>query len=160
MDFLVKAYWYQADAAKLHVSVSDAQVKKAFTAAKNQQFQSSAQFQTFLSQTGQTLDDILYRFRINQLFTKLVAKYKGKVTPAQIQAYYNSHLSQFGTPETRDMRIVLAKTQADATKAMNALKHGQSWAKVAKQYSTDQTTTNAGGQLVGVRKGQQDSALD
>ena len=37
MDFLLKAYWYQADAAKLHVSVTDDQVKKVLNTAKKQQ---------------------------------------------------------------------------------------------------------------------------
>ena len=55
LDFLIKAYWYQADAAKLGVKVTDAEVQKAFTTAKNQQFPSASGFNTFLSQTGQTL---------------------------------------------------------------------------------------------------------
>src|ERR1700716_1872211 len=66
MDFLIKAYWYQADAHKQNINVSDAQVKKAFNSAKSAQFPTDAQFQSFLSQTGQTLDDILFRFRVNQ----------------------------------------------------------------------------------------------
>jgi foldase protein PrsA len=160
MDFLIKAYWYQADAAKQNVKVTDAEVQKVYTSAKKQQFPSQSQFQAFLTQTGQTVQDILFRFRVNQIFTKLMAKHNGKVTPAQIQAYYQSHLSQFGTPETRNMRIVLTKTQAQALQAKSALAHGQSWNAVAKKFSTDTTTKNQGGQLVGVTKGQQDSALD
>ena len=38
MDFLIKAYWYQADAAKQGVKVTDAEVQKAFNTAKNQQY--------------------------------------------------------------------------------------------------------------------------
>src|ERR1700733_549367 len=65
MDFLIKAYWYQADAAKLHVKVTDAEVQKAFTTAKDQTFPTAAGFKNFLSETGQTDDDIVYRFKIN-----------------------------------------------------------------------------------------------
>jgi foldase protein PrsA len=57
------------------------------------------------------------------------------------------------------MRIVLAKTQATAQKALAALKGGQSWTTVAKKYSTDPTTKNNGGLLTGVTQGQQDAAL-
>ena len=92
MDFLIKAYWYQADAAKLGIKVTDAQVQKAFNTAKKQQFPTGSGFNTFLSQTGQTLPDILFRFRVNTIVQKLVAKHTTTVTPAQIQAYYNSHL--------------------------------------------------------------------
>jgi foldase protein PrsA len=160
MDFLIKAYWYQADAVRQHVNVTDAQVQSAFNTAKQAQFPTAAQFQTFLSQTGQTLPDILYRFRVSQIYTKLLAKHGSAVTQAQIQAYYSSHLSQFGTPETRNIRIVLTKTQAQALAAKAALSHGKSWDAVAKQYSSDPTSKARGGLLTGVTKGQQDAALD
>jgi len=160
LDFLIKAYWYQAEAARLHIKVTDAQVQKAFTTAKNQQFSSNAQFTAFLNQTGQTLQDILFRFRINEIFRKLLARHSTKVTPQAIANYYHSHLSQFGTPQTRDIRIVLAKTQAQALAAKRALASGQSWKAVAKKYSVDPTSKNNGGLLVGVTKGEEDKALD
>lgn len=160
MDFLIKAYWYQLEANRLHINVTSAQVQKAFDSAKKQQFSTPAQFTTFLTQTGQTTDDILFRFRINQIFEKLIAKHSHKVTKAQIQSYYNSHLSQFGTPQTRDIRIVLTKTRSEAQAAKSALSHGGSWKTVAKKYSTDPTSKNNGGLLVGVTKGEEDHALD
>jgi len=160
MDFLIKAYWYQAQAAKLHISVSDSEVSSAFATAKAQQFQTPAQYTSFLSQTGQTQQDILFRFRINEIFKKLIAKQPTTVTAAQIQTYYNNHLSQFSTPETRDLRIVLAKSAADANAAKQALQKGQSWTAVAKKYSTDSSTKDNGGALLGVTEGQEDAALD
>jgi foldase protein PrsA len=160
MDFLIRAYWYQADAVKLHINVTDSQVQKEFTKDKQQAYPTASGFQAFLTQTGQTLPDILFRVRVNLIFKQLIAKHNTKVTPAAIQAYYQSHLSQFGTPESRDIRIVLTKTAARAAAAKAALTSGQSWSKVAKKYSIDQATRNAGGLLPGVTKGQQDAALD
>ena len=160
MDFLIKAYWYQAQAHKDGIKVSDAEVLNAFNTAKKQQFQTAAQYTAFLTQTGQTQQDILFRFRINEIFKKLLAKQTKTITNAQIASYYNSHLSQFSTPETRDLEIVLTKTQAQANAAKQALSKGQSWASVAKKYSTDSATKNNGGKLLGVVKGQQDAALD
>ncbi len=159
MDFLIKAYWYQADAHKLGINVTDAQVQTALAAAKKGQFSTATQFNTFLSSTGQTLQDVTYRVRIQQIYTKLLAKHPTTVTPAQISAYYQSHISQFGTPELRNMKIVLTKTQAQANTALKALKSGKSWASVAKKYSIDPTTKNKGGVLPNVTKGQQDAAL-
>src|SRR2546423_12685182 len=114
MDFLIKAYWYQADAHKLGINVTDAQVQKALNQAKKGQFSTPAQFKAFLKQSGQTLQDILFRVRVQQVFRKLLAKHSTTVTNAQIASYYASHQSQFGTPATRDLRIVLTKTQARA----------------------------------------------
>ncbi|HZU61135.1 MAG TPA: peptidyl-prolyl cis-trans isomerase [Solirubrobacteraceae bacterium] len=160
MDFLIKAYWYQAEAAREHITVTSKQVMKAFTTAKDQQFPTASQFNSFLSQTGQTLQDILFRFRINALFQKLLAKHSSKVTPQTVAAYYRAHLSQFGTPQTRDLRIILTRTQSQALAAKKALQSHQSWQVVAKKYSTDPTTKDSGGLLVNVRKGQEDHALD
>ena len=160
MDFLIKGYWYQAEASRLGIKVTNAQVQQAFNTAKNQQFPSNTQFQTFLSQTGQTMNDILFRFRINQIYRKLLSRHTQTITPDVIQKYYNTHLQQFGTPETRNLRIVLTKTQAQANAAKAALQSGQSWKAVAKKYSVDPTSKNNGGQLTGVARGQQDAALD
>ncbi len=159
MDFLIKSYWYQADAHKMGIKVTDAQVQAALATAKKGQFSTSAQFNAFLASTGQTLADVTYRVRVQQIYAKLLAKHATTVTPAQISAFYQSHLSQFGTPELRNMKIVLTKTQAQAAKALKALKSGKSWAKVARQYSIDPTTKNQGGVLMNVTKGQQDAAL-
>src|SRR5689334_22924114 len=104
MDFLIKAYWYQAEATKLGIKVSDADVQKAFQTAKNQQFKTPAEFQTFLTQSGQTMQDIIFRVRVNEIFKKLIARHQTKVDAAAIQAYYNSHLSQFGSPASRNIR--------------------------------------------------------
>ena len=160
MDFLVKAYWYQAEAARLGIKVTDADVQQAFQTAKKQQFPTDAAFQTFLSQSGQTLNDILYRVRINQIFRKLLARQSTKVTPAAIQAYYNLHTSQFGTPESRSIRIVRTNTLAQANAAKAALEAKQSWQVVAKKYSVDTSTKNNGGLLNNVTKGEEEQALD
>jgi foldase protein PrsA len=159
LDYLITAYWYQAEAAKMGIKVTDAEVQKVFTTAKNAQYPTAAGYNKFLSQTGQTTQDVLFQFRRNEILRKLIAKHPTTVTPAQIQAYYNSHLSQFGTQETRNMKIVLAKSEADANAAKKALQSGQSWATVVKKYSTDPTTKSTGGVLNGVTKQQADAAL-
>jgi foldase protein PrsA len=159
LDYLIKAYWYQATAHKLGITVSNAQVQKALAQAKKGQFSTDAQFQAFLKSTGQTLNDVTYRIMVEQIYTKLLKRHPTKVTSADIANYYNSHKSQFGTPETRDMKIVLTKTAGQAQTAKAAIQHGQSWAVVAKKYSIDPTTKNKGGVLTNVTKGQQDAAL-
>ena len=120
MDFLIKAYWYQADAARLGLKVTDAQVQQAYNKAKKQAYPTAVGVQPVPQPDGlHDVNDLLFRFRVSQLFQKLAAKHTTKITPATIQAYYNSHKSQFGKPETRDIRIVLTKTagQAAAAKA-------------------------------------------
>jgi foldase protein PrsA len=159
MDFLIKAYWFQADAHKAGVKITDAQVQKALDTAKKGQFSTAAQFQTFLTSSGQTLADVTYRVKVQQIYSKLLAKHPTTVSDAAIAAYYAAHRAQFGTPQSRNMRIVLAKSEAEALKAEALLKHGASWKTIAKKYSIDPTTKNNGGVLTNVTEGQQDQAL-
>jgi foldase protein PrsA len=159
MDFLIKAYWYQAEAHKLGISITNAQVQAAFVKAEKQEFPTATQFQSFLSETGQTQADILYRVRVNQIFTKLEARYSKPVTASAIAAYYTAHTSSFGTPETVNLNFVRTKTASAANAALSALKSGQSFKTVAKQYSQDSATKNNGGLLTGVTKGEEELAF-
>ena len=93
------------------------------------------------------------------LYQKLLARHSQTVTNAQIAAYYNSHRSQFGTAESRNLHIVLTSTLAQANAAKRALASGQSWAAVAKKYSIDPATKDKGGVLNNVSEGQTDQAL-
>lgn len=163
MNFLIQADWVRGEAKAQNVSVSDSEVQKQFRQTKQQAFPKEKDFESFLKSSGMTMDDILFRVRLDALSNKLrqkVIKDKGNVSPAQVKAYYNKHKSQFGTPERRDIAIVLTKTKAKAEQAKAALKAGQSFKTVAKKYSIDQQTKNSGGLLQGVVKGQQDADLD
>ncbi|HWD65954.1 MAG TPA: peptidyl-prolyl cis-trans isomerase [Solirubrobacteraceae bacterium] len=161
MDFLIKSYWYQLLAHKLHVKLTQAQLNSAFAQAKKQSnLTTAAALNKFLSTTGQTLADILYRVRVNELYKDLVARETKKVTPASIQAYYKAHPTQFGHAATRDLRIVRTNSKSAAQTAYSALKSGQSWQKVAKKYSVDTATKNNAGLLTGVTNGEEEHALN
>jgi foldase protein PrsA len=163
MSFLVTEKWIEGEAKDQGIKVTDAEVKKELDTQKKQSFPKEKDFQTFLKQSGMTLDDLLLRVRQNTLTTKLrdkITKGKTTVTAAQISAYYNSHRKQFAQPEKRDLLVVLTKTKDKADQARSAIQSGQSFATVAKKYSIDQASKTQGGKLVGVAKGQSEKAFD
>ncbi|UGS34663.1 peptidyl-prolyl cis-trans isomerase [Capillimicrobium parvum] len=163
MSFLISAQWIQQEAAKRNITITDAQLQKDFDKTKKQSFPKDADYQKFLKSSGMTEQDILFRVKLDSLSNKLreqVVKGKDNVTDAQIATYYNKNKQRFATPETRDVRIVLTKTEAQANAAKKALEGGESWSKVAKQYSIDEASKGQGGLLSGIAKGQQEKALD
>src|SRR4051794_11149327 len=163
MQFLISADWIQKEAADQGVKVSDSEVQKQFAQTKKQSFPKEKDYQKFLSQSGMTQDDVIFRVKLDKLSTKLrekVTKGKDKVTPAQIASYYNKNKQRFAQPERRDLRIVLTKDKAKAEQAKQAIDSGQDFKAVAKKYSIDQASKNQGGVLLGVSKGQQEKALD
>ncbi len=159
MNQLITGYWYQAEAAKQHISVTNAQVQAQFNQIKARSYPSASIFNSFLQQSGYTVQDLMFLVRVQLLYQKLLNEHHQSVSSSQIAAYYNAHRSQFGTAQKRDLRIVLTKTPAQANAAKQALASGQSWDAVAKKYSIDPATKDHGGVLSNVSEGQTDQAL-
>jgi foldase protein PrsA len=159
LDFLIKAYWYQGTAYQDGIRVTAAEQAKAFKTAQKQTFPTATQYTAFLAETGETRQDIDFRLRVNTVFQKLISKNVPKITAATIQKYYAAHASQFGTPETRSVKIIQTTSEANIQKALSAVKSGQSWAAVAKQYSTNTATKDTGGVVANLQAGQEEAAV-
>ncbi len=163
LGFLISSQWVLSEASSLGVKISDAEVKKEFTKIKSAQFPKAAEFEKFLASSGQTVSDLLLRVKLNLLSSRIqkkVVKNESKVTPAQIEKYYKDNQSHYGTPEKRNVRIVLTKTEAAAASAKKEIESGTSFAAVAKKDSIDPTSKADGGLLKEVVKGEEEKALD
>jgi len=163
MQFLVSAEWVLGEAKLQNINVTDKQVASQFATIKKQQFPTAAAYNAFIASSGETEADLLLRVKLELISTQLRNKATtaaAKVSAAQIAAYYNAHKSTYGTPEARNVSIILVKTPADATKALAAVKSGTPFAVEAKKVSIDVATKNQGGALTGVVRGQEEQALD
>ena len=163
MQFLIQAEWVQQEAEERDVSVSDEEVKKSFDDQKKQAFPKEADYQKFLEENGMSEEDILFRVKLDQLQTKLTQKItegKSKPTDEEIKAEYEKNEKTYAVPESRDLSVVLTKTEAKAEEAKEALEDGDSFKEVAKEYSIDEATKSQGGKLTDVTKGQQDGDLE
>jgi foldase protein PrsA len=163
LQFLIQAQWIQGEAKDQNVKVSDKELQKSFAQQKKQSFPTEKEYQAFLKSSGMTQEDIDLRVKLDLLSNKIrtkVTKDQKKVTAATIQTYYNKNKARFAQPEKRDLNVVLTKTKAKAEQAKAALASGDSWKSVAKKYSIDQASKDAGGKLPGVSPGQQEKAFD
>jgi foldase protein PrsA len=163
LGFLISSQWVIGEASALGVKLSDKEVKKEFTKIKTTEFPKADEFEKFLTTSGQTVSDLLLRVKLNLLSQKIqkqIVKDKGKVTQAQITKYYNENKSKYGTPEKRNVRIILTKTEAAAKSAKKEVESGKSFASVAKRVSIDPTSKADGGLLKEVVKGEEEKALD
>jgi foldase protein PrsA len=163
LSFLISSSWVIGEAGALGVKVSDAEVKKQFEKIKSEEFPKPEEFKKFLASSGQTVSDLLLRVKLNMLSTKIqqkISKKKTTVSSAEVEKYYKEHKSQYGTPEKRDLRVILTKNEAEAKQAKQEIESGKSFAEVAKSKSIDPTSKNNGGELPDVTKGQEAKALD
>jgi foldase protein PrsA len=76
-----------------------------------------------------------------------------KVTDAAARKYYDDNKAQFQTPESREVRHILVKTKSQAAQIRSQLVAGGDFAALAKKYSQDPGSKDAGGKLT-VLKGQ------
>jgi foldase protein PrsA len=163
MQFLLQAEWIQQEAKKRGVKATDAQVQKTFQDQKKQAFPKEADYQKFLKTSGRTEQDILFQVKLSVLTNALQAKVvekTGNVSQKQVADYYDKNKKRFAQPESRDLLVVLTKTQAKAQQALGELKKKKPWKDVVKKYSVDTASKSQGGKLPGVTKGTQEKAFD
>jgi parvulin-like peptidyl-prolyl isomerase len=147
MELVIQQEWVREEARKRGVTVTAAAARKEFKRQKAASFKTEKAFKDFLLTSGQTVPGILSELRVNlsvQKLSKRATAGKLKVSEADIKHYYAQNKKQLGKPETRSVRIVIAKTQAQSAKAKQALDAGQSWDVVAKQYSIDKSSAKGG----------------
>ena len=163
MQFLVQSEWLLKEADSRKLTAKPATVQKQLDDQIKQSFPKRADFDTFLKQSGMTMNDLLFRVKIDvltqQVRQKIVAG-RDKVSDAQISSYYSKNQARFAQPERRDLEVVLTKTKDKAEQAKAEIDSGTAWSKVAKKYSIDQASKAQGGKLPGVAKGQQEKAFD
>jgi hypothetical protein len=80
MDFLITSDWYQADAGRLKLLPSSAEVDSAYNSEKRQAFPTESGFRAFLSKTGQTAADVRFRVLVDGAGQRLLAREHGSQT--------------------------------------------------------------------------------
>ena len=159
---LVSQRWIEGEAKDLGISVTDAEVEKAFDRQRRLSFPKAADYEKWRKGSGQSQEDVLQRVRFDLLSGKLrdkVAKGDDKVTEQQTARYYRANKVRFTQPEQRDLNVVVTKSRKGAEQAKTALAGGASWKAAAERYSIDPATRSRGGELRGVVRGQQEPAL-
>ena len=164
VQFLVQRAEFAQKAKGLGIDVTDKQVEARLAQIKKQYFGSSeTKYQAQLKTQGLTdaevHADIKSQLISEQIFNKVTGSVK--VSDADIKAYYDAHKSQYGQPESRDVRHILVKDKALATKLYNELRanKGATFAADAKKYSQDPGSKAQGGKLT-ISKGQTVPAFD
>ncbi len=147
------------------VKVTDAELQKGWDAylAQPNVLGGKQNLAKYKSVAGLTEEPLRKQQKTDALLQKLNAKIvkdRAKVSDKDVEAYYEKNKAQYTTPETRGLHIVLTKTEAKAQAAKRELDGGAKFADVAKKYSEDQVSKNAGGKLSGVTKGQQERGLE
>lgn len=159
---LVQGAWIEQEAAREHVTVTDAKVSQA-EAQYLAQYRSRGTTAQILQQLGLSAAQLAFQLRISLLTGQLQDKViKAVPSPSAdaIRQAYASQPARWAHPSTRDLRLVVTDTQAHAAAAATALKAGTAFGTVAKQYSIDTTLASTGGLIKGLVPGTTTAALE
>jgi hypothetical protein len=100
IDYLLRARWFIGEARDEHITVSDTQVRRQFEKQKREQFPTPEDFNAFLKQTGQTVPDILFRVRVNILYSRLLARFGSNGSDPTSLDRFDRHVSAKWKPLT------------------------------------------------------------
>lgn len=157
MTELLEQVWLRGEAEELGISVTPKQVSTELAQIKKENFKTPGSYQEFLKNSSFTPEDVERRVEVQVLSTQIQEVVSGRAGPAskdEIQAYYDAEkASQFTTPASRDVRVIINTDKSEVEKAQEALEKDNSpanWNKVAAKYSTDPSTKGKGGLQTGV----------
>ncbi len=136
------------------VDVSDAEIDKKLAETKARF--PAGQFEQILKQQGLSEADVRQILKQQLVLEKAVAP-QVKVSDADIKAYFDKNHQLFDKPEQVKARHVLVADPKTAQTVLAKLKADPSdanWAALAKQYSTDPSSKEKGGDLGYFGRGQ------
>ncbi|HEU4393198.1 MAG TPA: peptidyl-prolyl cis-trans isomerase [Solirubrobacterales bacterium] len=149
---LLDQIWIQGEAEELGIEVTPKQIATELAQIKEQNFKTEAEYQEFLKTSRFTKEDVLDRVRLQLLSTQIqevVSNEAPQATEAEVANFYNSAKdSQFTSPASRDVRVIVNedKEKAEAAKAeLEKDSSPKSWEKIAAKYSEDPNTKSTGG---------------
>ena len=166
LEEVFDSIWIQGQAAEMGISLTPAEIAKELAKLKKQAFKTEKQYKEFLKEAHYTKADVNQRVTLQMLSTKIqeqVTEEAPQPSKGEIENFYEAaKSSQYTTPETRDIRVVKNKDKAKVEAAKAQLEKDdsvKSWAKVAKEYSTD-TTKGSGGLQSAAAEGSLPEPLD
>jgi parvulin-like peptidyl-prolyl isomerase len=162
VQYLIQRAEFDQKGSALGVTVSDKQVGARLAQIKKQYFNGDdKKYRTQLKTQGLTEDqvrqDIKAQLLSEGIFKKITSDVK--VSDADVKAYYDSHKSQYGQPESRDVRHILVNSKKLADTIYGQLKSGGNFASLAKKYSKDPGSAAQGGKLT-ISRGQTVAPFD
>ena len=156
ITFLIQRAEFEQEADNKGIKISDDKVDKRIEQLKKQFYGGSEKrYRDTLKQQGLTEDQAKEEVRAQLISEELFKKVTDdvKVSKADIKSYFDTHKSQYGQPESREVRHILVQKKALADRLYAQLKSGASFAALAKRYSKDPGSASNGGKLT-ISKGQ------
>jgi parvulin-like peptidyl-prolyl isomerase len=138
------------EAANKGVKVTDKEVQDNIKYLKESRNAGDSQgFDKFLKQLGLTEKELPAVLKAELTYNKMQEKVTAGVvvTDEETKDYYDKNIKMFEQPAGIQMYHILVKDEAKAREVISKLKSGSDWNTLAREYSTDESNKDQGGDL-------------
>ncbi|WGG46612.1 peptidylprolyl isomerase [Rossellomorea sp. DA94] len=158
LDTLIAEKIVKLESEKKDLSVKDSEIKKELEKIKGQ-YDSEEAFNEALASSGSDLDSVKENIK-TYLLTEKLLKDRVKITDDQIKEYFEANKDTFAQKEQVEASHILVDDEKTAQEVKKKLDDGGDFAELAKEYSTDTSNADSGGELGYFGKGEMVTEFD
>ncbi|MEI2664145.1 peptidylprolyl isomerase [Rossellomorea sp. LJF3] len=158
LDTLIAEKIVKLESEKKDLTVKDSEIKKELENIKGQ-YDSEEAFKEALASSGADLDSVKENIK-TYLLTEKLLKDRVKITDDQIKEYFEANKDTFAQKEQVEASHILVDDEKTAQEVKKKLDNGGDFAELAKEYSTDTSNADSGGELGYFGKGEMVAEFD
>jgi foldase protein PrsA len=158
VDQMINDKIVEAEAKKKDITISTSTVNSEIDKLK-EQYGGEDAFNQALVDSSTTLTALKSDIK-NYLLIKKLLEPEIKITEDEMKTYFEENKDSFATAEQVKASHILVADEATAKKVKEKLDNGEDFAALAKEYSTDDSSKDSGGELGYFAKGDMAAAFE
>lgn len=158
LETLIANKMVELEAKKLGVTVSEDSIQSEYEELM-ESYGGEEALQEALEANGLTEKSVKENIRIYQL-TKNVIATGIDITDEEVAQYFDNNKESYGQQEEVVASEILLEDETTAKDVLKKLKAGEDFSELAKAYSIDSATSENGGDIGTISRGQMDEALE
>ncbi|MFF2178749.1 peptidylprolyl isomerase [Lysinibacillus sp. NPDC058147] len=158
LDTLITNKIVELEAKKEDVSVSDDAIQEEYKELAESSGGEES-LQEALKANGLTEQSVKDNIRMYQLTKNVIAK-SIDISDEEVAQYFENNKDSYGQKEQIVASHILLEDEATAKDVLAKIKAGEDFSELAKTYSTDSSTNEAGGEIGYISRGQMDEKFE